>query len=81
MEGEKTYLAQETQDLETPIVDFEGGGAGEAVEAAPQGGDEVVKDLGHGGDGVNCPRFVPRFLDWGSSEGRKIRLGTGTQGR
>jgi hypothetical protein len=44
-----THLAQQAQDLEAPAVDFEGGRTGEAVQTAPEGRDEVEKDLRHGG--------------------------------
>lgn len=44
-----SYLAKEPLDLEAPAVDLEGGRSGEAVEAVPEGVEEVEEDLRHGG--------------------------------
>lgn len=49
MSGGRTHLAQQAQDLEAAVVDLEGRRAGEAVETAPEGRDEVEEDLRHGG--------------------------------
>jgi hypothetical protein len=42
------YLAQQAQDLEAAVVDLERRRAGEAVQAAPEGREEVKEDLRHG---------------------------------
>ena len=54
----KTYLAEQPQDLEAPAVDLERRGAGEAVQAVPQGGDKVQEHLRHlrlAMCGLKCP--------------------------
>lgn len=43
------YLAQQAQDLQAAIVDFERWRARKAIETAPEGGNEVKQDLSHGG--------------------------------
>lgn len=56
--GIVSYLAQQAQDLEAAAVDLERRRAGEAVQAAPEGREEVEENLGHGG------RLVGGSVNW-----------------
>lgn len=47
--GGEAYLAEETEDLEAAAVDLEGRRAGEAVQAVPEGVEDVEQHLRHGG--------------------------------
>lgn len=55
----RSHLAQQAQDLEAAAVDLQRRRAGEAVQAAPEGREEVEEDLGHGG------RSVGGSINWG----------------